>query len=254
MINTLRSEWIKLRTIRMNHVLVILAVAFPLIVTVLTAIFADVNDMDTKDLVGLVTGTSVITGLLLGVIGAASITGEFGFGTIRPTFAATPKRTRVIVAKGIVTVIVALVVQTVVVLLSYGIGAAILKSRDATIDLGSTAADGSKQAMLGVILFAAIVSLLGYGLGLMIRSTPASVAVLLLWPLLAELLIAGLLAAIGIEHPFKWLPYNEGLNLGNPDARSNAESMGRVVGGLYFFAVAAAVTAIGAVVTSSRDA
>jgi ABC-2 type transport system permease protein len=160
----------------------------------------------------------------------------------------------VIEAKGIVTVVVSLIVQAAVVVLCYGIGAAILKSRDATIDLGSASAAGSKEAMLGVILFAAIVSLLGYGLGLMMRSTPASVAVLLLWPLVAELLIAGLLAAIGVEHPFKWLPYNEGLNLGNPDALSNAESMGRVVGGLYFFAVAAAVTAIGAVITSSRDA
>lgn len=254
MINTLRSEWIKLRTIRMNHVLVILAIAFPLIVTVLTAIFADEREMDAKDLAGLVTGTSVITGMLLGVIGAASITGEFGFGTIRPTFAATPKRMRVVTAKGIVTVVVALIVEAAVVVLCYGVGSAILKSRDATIDLGAASADGAKAAMLGVILFAAIVSLLGYGLGLVMRSTPASVAVLLLWPLVAELLIGGLLATAGVEHPFKWLPYNEGINLGNPDAVANGESLGRVVGGLYFFAVAAVITAVGAVITNRRDA
>jgi ABC-2 type transport system permease protein len=214
----------------------------------------DVGDFDTQDLAGLVTSTSVITGMLLGVIGAASITGEFGFGTIRPTFAATPKRTRVVVAKGIVTVVTALVVEAVVVVLCFGIGSAILTSRDGTIDLGSRAADGSTEAMVGTIVFAAIVSLLGYGLGLVMRSTPASVAVLILWPLVAEGIIGALLAASGIDHPFKWLPYNEGINLGNPEARSSAESLGRVVGGLYFFGVAAVVTLAGAVTTSRRDA
>ena len=44
--------------------------------------------------------------MLLGVIGAATVTGEFGFGTIRPTFAATPRRTTVLVAKALVTIIV----------------------------------------------------------------------------------------------------------------------------------------------------
>jgi ABC-2 type transport system permease protein len=254
MLNTLRSEWIKLRTIRMNHVLVILAIAFPLIITVLTALLIDVDDMDARDLAGLVTGTSVITGMLLGVIGAASITGEFGFGTIRPTFAATPKRMRVVVAKGIVTVVVALIVEAVVVVVCYGIGSGILSSRDATLDLGAPAADGAVDAMIGVIFFAAIVSLLGFGLGLVMRSTPASVAVLILWPLVAEGLIGALMAAAGVDEPFKWLPYNAGINLGNPDAGIDSESLGRVVGGLYFFGVAAAVTALGAIITNRRDA
>lgn len=254
MINTLRSEWIKLRTIRMNHVLVILAIAFPLVVTVLTALLTDEQGTSAKDLVGVVTGTSVVTGMLLGVIGAASITGEFGFGTIRTTFAATPKRMRVVVAKGIVTIVVALVVEAAVVVVCYGVGSAILSSRGATIDLGDSSSSGAKAAMGGVILFAAIVSLLGYGLGLLMRSTPASVAVLLLWPLVAEGIVGALLAAAGVDHPFKWLPYNEGINLGNPDAVANGDSLGRLAGGLYFFAVAAAITVVGAMITNRRDA
>ncbi len=115
MISTLRSEWIKLRTVRMNWVLAAIAVAFPLVITVLTTLLVDNDDMNSGDVVGLVTGTSVVTGMLLGVIGAAGITGEFGFGTIRPTFAATPKRSRVIVAKAIVTVVVGAVVEAVMV-------------------------------------------------------------------------------------------------------------------------------------------
>lgn len=254
MIDVLRSEWIKLRTVRMNLVLVIIAVAFPLIVSVLTTLLIDADDMGARDLAGLVSGTSVITGMLLGVIGAAGITGEFGFGTIRPTFAATPKRMRVIVAKAIVTVVVALVVEALVVLLSYGIGSAILSSRGGTVDLGESGRGGAVEALVGVVLFAAIVSLLGYGLGLLIRSTPASIAVLVLWPLVAENIIGAVMFAAKVDHPFKWLPYNAGINLGNPDAGSDSESLGRVVGGLYFFAVTTVVVSIGAFLTNRRDA
>ena len=71
MINTLRSEWIKLRTVRMNLVLFIIAVAFPLIVSVLVASLGDIDDLRASDVVGLVTGSSVVTALLLGVVGAS---------------------------------------------------------------------------------------------------------------------------------------------------------------------------------------
>jgi ABC-2 type transport system permease protein len=250
MAHVLRSEWIKLRTIRMNWVLVIIAVGFPLVVTTLTAALIDVDDIDTEDIVGLITGTSVITAMLLGVVGAATITGEFGFGTIRVTFAATPKRTRVLLAKAIVTVAVAVVVEAVVVLTCYGVASAIASSRDAPLDLG--ASDGATPAIIGIVAFAAIVALLGYGLGLLIRNTPAAVAVLILWPLVAENIVAGIMAAAGVDEPLKWMPYQSGIAMGFPDLGD--ETFGRVQGGLYFFAVALVVTALGAIATNRRDA
>ena len=41
MILTIRSEWLKLRTVRVHFVLLILAVAFPVVVTVLVCLFGD---------------------------------------------------------------------------------------------------------------------------------------------------------------------------------------------------------------------
>lgn len=252
MIAVLRSEWIKVRTVRMNLVLAILSVAFPVVVTGLTAALIKVEDMRSENLVSLVTGTSVITGLLLGVIGVAGITSEFGFGTIRPTFAATPKRFRVMIAKAIITVLIGMVVQTLVVAFSFLLGSTILNSRDGNISLDDAGGD-ARAAMLGIIMFAAIVSLLGFGLGLVIRSTPAAVAVLILWPLVAEGLIGALLSAAGVDNAFKWLPYNAGIALGNPGS-NGGESLGRIQGGLYFFAVTAALTFVGALFTDRRDA
>lgn len=252
MIRTIRSEWIKLRTVRMNGVLAIIAVAFPLLIVVLTAALASVDSLDATDLVGLATGSSVITAMLLGVIGAAGITGEFGFNTIRPTFAATPNRWKVIAAKASVTIVVAIVVEALVVLLSYSIGAAVLRSRDGVVDLGAAASD-TTAALYGIVVFAAIVSLLGFGLGLLTRSTPAAVAILILWPLIAENLIAGLLSVAGIDNASKWMPYQAGFNLGNPDM-TGLESLGRWTGGLYFFTVTMVIVVIGSVLTSRRDA
>ena len=54
MINTIRSEWIKLRTVRMNLVLFIIAVAFPVIVSILVASLGDVTDLKVSDVAGLV--------------------------------------------------------------------------------------------------------------------------------------------------------------------------------------------------------
>ena len=76
MINLLRSEWIKLRTVTMNWVLAIIAVAFPLVITLLNAFFeGDKDGFKGRDLVSVLTGTTVVASLLCGVIAAASITG-----------------------------------------------------------------------------------------------------------------------------------------------------------------------------------
>jgi ABC-2 type transport system permease protein len=249
-IRALNSEWIKLRTIRMNWVLVIIAIAFPVVVAALTALLANERDLDAETLLGVVTGTSVITAMLLGVVGASTITGEFGFGTIRVTFAATPRRGVVVAAKAIVTVVIAIVVEAVVVALAYGVAVALATARDADIVFAEV--DAGLAPVLGVVLLAAIVALLGYGLGLLLRSTPVAVSILILWPLVAENIIGVLLIAAGIDDPFSWLPYNSGIQMANVGEVTSGP--GRVGGGLYFFAVAAVITAFGAWSTNRRDA
>ena len=136
MINLLRSEWIKLRTVTMNWVLAIIALAFPLVVTLLTAFFnGDNPGFNSSDLASVLTGTTVVAALLCGVIAAASITSEFGFGTIRPTFAATPQRLKVVVAKGLVVVAATIVLAFVVIVVGWFGGSALASGRGATIDL-----------------------------------------------------------------------------------------------------------------------
>jgi len=250
-ISTINSEWIKLRTVRMNLVLFIIAVAFPVIVSVLVASLGDIDDLRVSDVAGLVTGTSVVTALLLGVVGAVSISAEFAHGTIRPTFAATPKRTRVLLSKAIVTAVFAVVAETLVVVFCFLVSSAIASSRGATVSL-----DGepeARAALIGIVIFAVIVSLLGLGLGMIIRNTPTAVAVLILWPLVVENIVFLILSAAGVDHPQKFLPYISGFGLGDPNLASS-DSLGRVAGGLYFAAVTLSVVLIGTLITTRRDA
>jgi ABC-2 type transport system permease protein len=251
MINTIRSEWIKLRTVRMNFVLFILGVAFPVIVSVLVSSLVDIDDLKISDVAGIVTGSSVVTALLLGVVGAVSISAEFAHGTIRPTFAATPKRMRVLIAKAIVTALFAAVAEALVVVFCFAVSSAIASSRGATLSLSDQ--PEARAALIGIVVFAVIVSLLGFGIGMVIRNTPAAVAVLILWPLVVENIILAILSAAGVHNPQKFLPYISGFGLGNPDAPSS-ESLSRVAGGLYFAAVTAVVAIAGALITSRRDA
>ncbi len=253
MINLLRSEWIKLRTVTMNWVLAIIAVAFPLVVTLLTAFFSgDEVDFNTRDLASVLTGTTVVAALLCGVIAAASITSEFGFGTIRPTFAATPQRIKVIVAKGVVVVVATSVLAAVVVLIGWLAGSSIASGRGATIDLADVPT--AVPAMVGVVVLTALMALAGYGFGLITRSTPVAVSILIVWPLIAEGLVGALLSVItGNDKIGMWMPFQAGIRLALVESFGDG-GPSRIVAGGYFGAVALALVALGSRAVNRRDA
>ncbi|NCY17872.1 MAG: hypothetical protein EBX39_14165, partial [Actinobacteria bacterium] len=192
--SVLRSEWIKTRTIRMNWVLFIIAIVFPLVAAGLFAGFSDAENLLALDQFQLVSGGMIITSMLLGVIGATSITGEYGFNTIRPTFAATPRRVRVVAAKAVVAAAVAIVVSVVVVVAGLTLVNTLVRSRvDASVPdsaLDVTSVDDFFAASLGIVVFCALLGLFGLAIGLIIRSTPAAVATIVLWPLLVENIVA----------------------------------------------------------------
>ncbi len=251
MIRLLRAEWIKLRTVTMNWVLAIVAIAFPLLVGLLTCYFeADDPDFSSYSLLEATTGPSFVLALLGGVVGIASITGEYGFGTIRPTFAATPSRVRVVLAKGIVAVTSVAVVQALVLAINLTVGPALARGQGAEIDLDQVPT-GAVAA--GAVVFAAMLTLFGYALGMIMRSTPVAVTVLILWPLLAEGLIGGLLTLItDNDATAEWMPLRAAFNLLAIDDFGIGPS--RVQAGLYFTGFSLTLAAIGAWRVARTDA
>jgi ABC-2 type transport system permease protein len=246
---TIRSEWIKLRTLRGSWVLAGIAVAFPVLVGVLYAVLVGVEEMDPDELYDAVIGGSLITTMLLGVLGATNITAEYGTNLIRPTFAATPRRVRVLLAKAVVLAVTAVVVQGLASLVALTAGSAVASARDVELELLDL--DGLWSAVLGQLLFVALVACLGLGFGVIVRATPAAVALVILWPMLVESLVGGLLG-LAFEDAANWMPYGAGTALHALDP--DPESLGRLGGGLLFAGFVAVVLGVGAVLSNRRDA
>jgi ABC-type transport system involved in multi-copper enzyme maturation permease subunit len=185
----LRSELLKQRTTRTNLVLVAWMVGLVLLVVALHVLSFGVGELSRQSnqmkILGL--GTS-IGALFASLLGAMSITGEFRTGTIRPTFLVTPRRTRVVAAKVVASMLAGIGVGLVAEALSAGAEAAGLAARGIHIELG-----GGDYAQLlgGGALAGAMFGAIGVGVGAVVRNQVAAVVGLCVWLLFLEPLLLG---------------------------------------------------------------
>lgn len=251
MIDTISSEWIKLRTVRVHGVLALIAVAFPLLLTVLvTLLISDPDGLGSDGFAELITGSSIVSAMLFGTISAISLTGDFGNGTIRPTFAATPNHLRVFVAKLVVNTAASGVAAVLLVACCWIVGAVVLSQRDASVEIGFD--DGSLGSLIALVVLVMLISWLAFGLGLVVRNSPATVSMLLLWPLIAEGLVAGVFVVAGAGGLTRWLPFQSVL-AAIPSDPSN-DTLGRPLAFIWFAVVATIVVACGVLLDRRRDA
>ncbi|MEV5708710.1 hypothetical protein [Actinoallomurus sp. NPDC052274] len=122
--------------------------------------------------------------LAAGSVGAITITGEYGTGLIRTTFAAVPARRSLVAAKLIDVTAVMLGYGTVVAGASFWASQAILSGHHVGMSIGYP---GAFEAMAASALLAPVSALIGMGLGAIIRHGAATMvittAVLVLLPL-----------------------------------------------------------------------
>lgn len=250
MIQLMRAEWIKLRTVTSHWVLVGIGVAFTPVVAVLTAIFTDTDGIDPDLPVAITVGTTIVLSLLMGAVGVLAFAQEHSHGTIRVTYAAEPRRIRVLLAKAIVLAATAAAVAAVTVYATWAVTVGILQGRDDSLELSGPAAH--REALLGAVVLCVLLTLLGFAIGMLIRNAPAAIAIFVLWPLLAENLIGALLIVIFGDGALRWLPYSSGFQLLTTD--SSDDFFSRVPAGAYFGAWVVAILAVGMALSTKRDA
>jgi ABC-type transport system involved in multi-copper enzyme maturation permease subunit len=176
-----RSEWLKLRTLRSTWItlgvaVVVLVLAAGLIANHLHGrlvhprFFEDARDRDvlTTPLRGF-----GVTQLVVGVLGVLAITGEYATGMIRATLTAVPRRLPVLWAKLIVFAVLAFAAMLVATFAAFFTAQAILGSYG--VGLGAPHAVRVVVALAG---FLALVGVLGLGLGFIVRSTAGGIAAL----------------------------------------------------------------------------
>jgi ABC-2 type transport system permease protein len=243
----IRSEWIKLRTVRSNVTTAIVAVAIPLLITLLSVTFMKTSSIDESTLSDFVLGTGSVAVLLIGVIGVLCVTQEYSQGTIRLTLAATPGRTRVYVGKATLMALVGAALTGFIILASLVVGSLILGSRDVPGSHTSMSA-----GLTSMVLMGALVALLGMAIGTLTRNPPSAITTLVLWPLLVEGIVGGLLSLAVGDDVRRWMPFQTGFNSMFPETPDNGFTRWESLG--YFAAWVLVVTVLAERSFKRRDA
>lgn len=133
---------------------------------------------------------------LVAILAVLIISGEYGSGMIRTTLAATPHRVTVLAAKAVTLTGVVTAAGTVAVLGSLLAGRLILPGRGFTAAHGYPAlslADGpTLRAIVGSILYLALIALLSLGIATVVRDAATSIGIVLgllyLFPILSQVI------------------------------------------------------------------
>jgi ABC-type transport system involved in multi-copper enzyme maturation permease subunit len=166
------SEWTKLRSLRSTWWTLGLAVLIGLGLATMIA-YSLGTDGDPREGIAADSVNSLLAGtgfaaLVLGVLGALQISGEYTTGTMAVSLTAVPRRWPVLAAK-------AAVLAAVVAPLALAMSAAALLIGGAMIDGGVAL---SWQAILGNTAYVTAVALLGLSLATLARSTAMSITLL----------------------------------------------------------------------------
>lgn len=237
MIDQMRSEWIKLRTVRSTVVLFAFTVVISLVVGLLKGLLVD-GTVYVDDALGGVQ----IASLLVLVLGVQIIGQEYRFATIRPTFSGTPRRGRVIVAKLLVICLATAAVALVLIVSSIGITLLGTTIHGTRLDLG---VPGTSRVLVGTIVVLVINAIIGFGVGCIVRQPIAGIVIVLIWVTMVEAILAGLIPATSTWLPIAGMANVNALVLHTGRGPDDIEVFGPVVAATYSTAVGLALVAVG---------
>ena len=214
-----RSEWIKLRSLRSTFwcYLIVIVLTIGLAALVASAIPTDgavgrpgaapaapvPPDATwlTVSTIGVAFGQLVVA-----VLGALVITGEYGTGMIRSTFTAVPRRLPALAAKALVFGVVTFVLTLAALVAGALLAAPILDGRGIHPDLGDSSV---WWALVGGAAYLTLLGLLAMAIGLIIRASAGAIAtalgLVLVVPIIFNLL-ASLTKADWVQNVSAFLP------------------------------------------------
>jgi ABC-2 type transport system permease protein len=171
--SVVRMEWRKLRSVRSTWwTLAVFAagmVGLAILIGLKTPAHPDPSyDPTENGFAGLAIGQ-----LALGTLGVLALSTEFTSGSIRATFAAVPRRGRVLAAKAAVITAVTLGAGEVLAFLSFAVGQAAVPHADVHAALGQP---GVLRAVLMAGAYPALIALIGLGLAALIRHTAGAIS------------------------------------------------------------------------------
>jgi ABC-2 type transport system permease protein len=188
------AELLKIRSTRTTIGLALGMIALVLLFALLSGLLTKARDLvGTQDQLGLLSVGS-LSGVFSALAGIMLITSEYRYGTIRPTFLVSPRRSRVLAAKLAAGLLAGLALGVAGQALGFGIGVAILDARGIPYAPGT----GATALLLGGTLAAsALWGAIGVGLGAILRNQVGAIIALLAWGFVAENLLFAFVPSVG---------------------------------------------------------
>jgi ABC-2 type transport system permease protein len=236
------SELRKMRSTRTNLGLLAGMVGLILLTVLLNGLILDAAELATHDNQHNLLSAGTSAGLFAALIGVMAITSEFRHGTIRPTFVVTPHRTRVILAKVLASLLMGVLFGAAAIALSFGLGYGVLAARGIQLELGT---NHILLLVLATPLMTALWAELGVGLGAIVKNQVFAVVGLIVWTLVVENILYGVVPAVG---RFTLFGVSDALTAGVLE-----HVLPPLVGGLLLLGYVAAFVAVGAVLVARRD-
>jgi ABC-type transport system involved in multi-copper enzyme maturation permease subunit len=235
----LRSEWIKLKSVR-SSLFTLGGAAFVMLLA--AGLFSVISTSSSGDgdtggpgggfagsPVGAVLGGSTIAALIIAVLGVLVASNEYSTGMIRASLTAVPTRVPVLVGKIVAVVLAVFPVMLAVSFAAFYGGMAILSANDATT--AALGDPGVLRAVVGTAVYLTGIALLGTALGTVLRGTAGAITtvfgLLFLVPGLGQLL----LPSDWQDDVLKFLPSNAGSSFTSvvPDPTALSPTAGAIV-------------------------
>lgn len=264
MIAAIRTELLKVRTTRLWWVLLGL---MAVIVAGLTALLAVILDTTTSDDPAAGGGPVILTGVVYSmavgfgyvftlVMGTLSVTGEFRYQTLTPTYLSEPRRGVVVAGKTVGQFVTGVVFGVITVAVAVAIGAGLLAILGNDTGLG----EGSIQRSLVLSPIAlGLWAVIGVGLGALIRNQVAAIVVIIAFNQIVDPILRLALGALGGEGVVKFLPTSaaEAMAGGGIGAllttNGTSDALAWWGGGLVLLAYGIVFVVLGWVFTLRRD-
>jgi hypothetical protein len=245
----LRSEWIKLRSLRSTPGILALTVVIGVLLSWILATFVK-TDPDTHEV--FTVGQAFIfstwlTTVLAAITGVLTFTSEVQHGTLAIAVSSQPARWVIVAAKA--TVASGLGLAMGIVGMAAGLAGAVLG--------GLTAGDtsGMTSTALWGLLLTSMAPLFGLGIGMIVRHGAAAISIVLVWALVAENLIKG----FAPPRLSRLLPFSAangllGIKAAGDTPATLAVALGRVQDAFLFGGYCLVAIVVGTVLLYRRDA
>ncbi len=247
---TINSEYIKLTSTRSPYWCVAIVVVMSLGVAAMFGAILSGSSTEGASL-GIsdyLLGLNQFGVVVLVIMAVLAVTSEYRFSTIRTSFLATPKRFRVLVAKAVVYGGLAVVLSAVLAVVGLGI-IKVIAGASSNFSLGG--ADALRQ-IWGTPIWALLCVIVGLAVGALLRQTAGAIALILVWMLVAEPVVA-ILPKIGpAVGPF--LPFRNGSRFLGMASPSDNYHWNAYVSLGYFAVFACVLFGVAMAVVARRDA